>query len=219
MQRIKSKKLGSLALLACLVIAMFSACHPTSNDEKTGKKVFTLKVNEHVFTIPIGYVWAYDRGENGTVIGANLHALYPGFEPQTRQNKEEFDKGGWADGRLISFLVDDFRAIKPISKIIERYLGEAEEIGPYRKEGEFYIYPVMDKKRELLLSTLNGENNIYLYCMKDNAVPHPSCDTNFALNRDIYIHLTFSKKLLPHWKGLTNELKTLVNSFQAKNEQ
>jgi len=176
-------------------------------------------VNEHVFTIPTGYVLAYDRGENSTVIGANLHALYPGFEAKSKKNKHVFDQLGQGGGRLITFLIDDIKAINTFDKIIARYLKEAQEVGPYRQHGDFYIYPVMDKKKELILTTLNGDNNIYFYCSKDGAVPYPSCNTNFALNADIYIHLTFPKNLLPKWKALTTGLSQLVDSFQVKIKQ
>jgi len=144
--------------------ATMNACHPISTDERTGEKVVTLKVNEHYFKIPWGYVWAYDRGKNGTLIGANLHALYPGFEPKTRQNKEVFDQLGRGGGRLVTFLIKDLKTIKPISRIIARYLSEGKEVGPYRQDGDFYIYPARNNKKEFILTTLNGENNTYFYC-------------------------------------------------------
>jgi len=215
-QIIKLKSLSVIVLSACFIVALFCAYYLMSSDGEKEKKPHTLRVGKHLFEIPRDYVWGYNRGKDGIAVGANMRALYPGFEPETRHNKDEFEKGGWANGRLILFSIDDTKATISTSDIIARYLREARETGSYRQEGDFYMYPVRDKKSELILTTLNGENDIYFYCNKDDSVPAPSCNTRVAFTSDMYIYLVFPKTLLPQWQTLSTDLRQLVDSFHIK---
>ncbi len=205
-----------MVLSACFIVALFSAYYLVSTDGEKEKKPHTLRVGKHLFEIPRDYVWGYNRGKDGIAVGANMRALYPGFEPETRHNKDEFEKGGWANGRLILFSMRDINTTVPNSDIIARYLQEASKIGSHKKEGDFYNYPVRDKKKELVLISLEGKNNIYFYCGRKGAVPYPSCNTRFLLNKDIYIRISFPKTLLPRWRTLTTDLRQLITSFQVK---
>ncbi len=201
------------SVLALLIVFLLSACHPVSTDEKTGKKVFTLQVNQYQFNIPKGYVWAYDRGKNGTIIGANLHALYPEFEPKTQKNNDVFEQIGRGGGRVITFLINGPNEGRSISEIIIKRLNENKEKNKDFKKGKFYIYPVRDEKKELMLLSPNGHDEVYFYCGKENSVPFPSCRVRFYFNEDIYISAVFSKTLLDQESEIIDGLETLINSF------
>jgi len=67
----------------------------------TSPRLVQLEIGDKHFAIPQNYIWSRDSWNGGKVVGVNMHALLPNFEPLTEANKNEFEKPGWNEMALL----------------------------------------------------------------------------------------------------------------------
>lgn len=182
--------------------------------ESGSERVFILDVKGEKFKIPNGYIWAYDSIRDGEIRGANLHALYPGFEQKNKDNEHVFKQHGWSGGRLITFLIKDASRSKTINNIIEETLQNYRVKSTGKVLFGMRVFSFYTKQKEFLVGSWRNDEPVYFLCSKDGVVSFPSCSTRIKFSDKTMLFLTFPKSLLQEWEKLAGGLLKKVNEFR-----
>lgn len=192
----------------------------------TSPRLVRLEIGDRVFMIPQNYIWSREDWKGGRVTGVNLHALLPGFHPYTDTNQHEFKKPG-RNGR-ISFVLSEHNNPNNLStstsmtrkevfhRITHRY-GTGEPRPFIKKDGVAGLSLWLKMERtsadELYVGNKQNGEFYWLECSGDQQYPNPSCSTWVEHSNSITIKYSFSKKFLPLWEELDNQVLNFITAF------
>ena len=184
------------------------ACSKLNNNKK-----YEVEVNNSIFSIPGGYIWAYDTVRGNKIYNPNLHALYPNFDPKTKSNAKLFEGLGWGGGRLVSFIFVDRAKSKTLDEMVAWRI-EGKEVARFDSSTALSIYPSSINGKEYFLGRLKDGDRIVFTCSVEGSVPYPSCNTTLVFNEEVMLGMSFSRDLLSDWRNLCSGLVDKVKEFE-----
>ncbi len=202
-------RLKNLLILICLL----SGC-----DSYRKERHYYLDAGGERYRIPYGYFWAFDSRKGVVIEGANLHALYPGFQQKTKLNAEIFDRPGFAGGRLITFVIKDKNKYHSIDDIVDTMISGKKfkkkeslvaGLTEYENPKDRYNYYVGRWK--------NGDPAYFRCSKKTKLFIYSSCSAVIKNTDKTVLLVSFSRMRLSEWEGLCGGLVAKLAEFRHKN--
>lgn len=198
----------------------------------TNPRLVRLEIGDRIFMIPQNHIWSREDWKGGRVTGVNLHALLPGFQPYTDTNEHEFKKPGRET--RISITLREHNNPNSLStstsmtrvEVFHRRThnsnsNEAESF--IKQEGanglQLWIKQDTSPKSEIYVASKKNGDFYWLECSRDGEHPNPSCDTLVEYSNQSVIRYSFSKKFLPQWEELDNQVLSFIANFDQSTTQ
>jgi hypothetical protein len=147
--------------------------------------------------------------------------LLPDFEvyDKSKNHKAFVEELGWGD-KLFFRLHSSGVGRNSVPRIIETNKSErggfrfSGRLGkPDKKMYGLDVYYANNKAPDDYLYQVKGETVVYITCgSKRMNVPHPHCDLKWDYSKTIYADAVFSKKYLPQWQRILDQINNQIKS-------
>lgn len=195
-----------------LLVFILSGC-----DSYRQERYYLVDAGGERYRVPQGYFWAFDSRKGGVVKGANLHALYPGFQKKTKLNSEIFDRPGWAGGRLVSFIIKDKDKYHGVEKIIENMLSEKNLKRHDNLVAGLTEYETPTGRYNYYFGRWKNGAPVYFRCSRKTQLSiYPSCSTVINSTSKTVLSVSFSRARLGEWENLCGGLVAKLAEFRHK---
>jgi hypothetical protein len=216
-----------LWVMMLFVLHLLTAC--SDGQARKSKKKNYIEQDGYVhfelggekFKMPKGYFRGVGETQWGSLVYAKFWALLPDFEAydKSKNHKAFVEDLGWGDKLFFRLSLRNTSRVS-VPEIIKHNAsvnGGKQFSGKLGKPDEniygLDVYYANKKAPDDYLYDLNGQTVVYITCGSEEMnVPHPHCELKWDHSKTIYAEAVFSKKYLPQWQRILDEINNQIKS-------
>jgi hypothetical protein len=191
-----------------------AGCVPEAKVPVPSEDIVQTIIAGQTFRIPKNYL--YKSNPEPVDDSAMILVMYPDFKPPTERPNDLWKRGEWY--RNIRILFADLKTMKSLDTILKNRIARLETS---RIIGEEYglIYQTQEEENPKDWGELWVEQEgypAYIECSSPKS-GNPILRCKHVMNwKNLYIHLSYDKKFLPHWQAIKDNVIRILEEFEVE---